>query len=647
MTDPKAERPLVLGKEGSSAAAPLTVPQFFQRSLEKFGNEKALAVQREGVWKSWTYKQYYDDCVRFAKSLVQVGHQPFDCVCILGFNSPEWFIADIGAIFAGGIACGIYTTNAPDACKYIIEHSESTVVVVENESQLKKIMQIRAELPKLKAIVQWLGQVPNEPGVYSWEAFLNLGNGVPQEQVQARIEAQKPTQVCTLIYTSGTTGPPKAVMLSHDNCTWTTEALNVVLNATPVDTFVSYLPLSHIAAQMCDIYVPAAFGASVYFAKPDALKGSLGETLKEVRPTIFLGVPRVWEKIADKMKEIGKSSGTVRRYIAQWARSVGLYGGYALQRNAQVPWGWWLANTVVFNKVRQALGLDRARLLGTAAAPISKETLDFFLSLNIPIYEIYGMSETTGPQTATYPGHLRTGSAGIAIPGTEMKIENPDAEGNGEICWRGRHVFLGYMKNDQATAEAVDAEGFLHSGDIGKLDADGFLYITGRIKELIITAGGENIPPVILEEEIKKEIGTVVSNVMVVGDRRKFLACLITIKAAPVPNHQEGQYPFTDQILPAAAKVLEEKGIRARTIAEAQTDQDLHKWITQGITTANKRATSNAQQVRKFKIIDEDFALENDTLTPSLKLKRRIVLQKYAGLIDQMYEEAERELGNA
>jgi len=303
---------------------------------------------------------------------------------------------------------------------------------------------------------------------------------------------------------------------------------------------------------------------------------------------------------------------------------------------------------MVFNKVRAALGLDRARLLGTAAAPISRETLDFFLSLNIPIYEIYGMSETTGPQTATYPGHLRTGSAGVALPGTEMRIENPDGEGNGEICWRGRHVFLGYLKNDQATAETIDSEGFLHSGDIGKVDADGYLYITGRIKELIITAGGENIPPVLIEEEIKREIGTVVSNVMVVGDRRKFLACLITMKAAPVPNHQEGDYPFTGQIAPSAVKVLEDLGIaNVKTIEDARNDKAaLHKWITEGITKANKRASSNAQQVRKFVILDQDFALENDTLTPSLKLKRRIVLQRYAGVIDQMYEEAEREFSS-
>eukprot|EP00026_Physarum_polycephalum_P004408 Phypoly_transcript_04427.p1 GENE.Phypoly_transcript_04427~~Phypoly_transcript_04427.p1 ORF type:complete len:660 (+),score=152.47 Phypoly_transcript_04427:135-2114(+) len=645
---PDAERPIQFGTAYPANEPAITVPNWFKDKIEKYKHEKALSVKRDGVWLTWTYQQYYDQIIRFAKALIKIGLKPFETCSILGFNSPEWFMADVGTIFAGGIACGIYATNGPEACKYIIEHSTSSVVVVENEAQLKKILQVKAELPHIKAIVQYLGEVkPNSDSIFAWEQFLALGDDVPDADVQARVDAQKPTQACTLIYTSGTTGPPKAVMLSHDNLTWTALTLKESIQTTPSDIFISYLPLSHIAAQMSDIYAPATSGCSLYFAKPDALKGSLGETLKEVRPTIFLGVPRVWEKIMEKMIEIGKANPTILKYISAWARSVGLSGGYATQNKQPLPWGWWLANTLVFGKVRAALGLDRARLLGTSAAPISRECLDFFLSLNIPLYEIYGMSECTGPETATTPEHMKIGAAGYPMEGTELKIMNPDAEGNGEICWRGRSVFLGYMKNEEATAETIDGEGFLHSGDIGKLDQDGFLTITGRIKELIITAGGENVPPVLIEDEIKKEIGSVVSNVMVVGDRRKFLACLITLKTTPNPSAPEGTYPFTDDLNTNAVKTLEALGINCKTVQEAIKDKDLHKWITQGINAANKRATSNAQQVRKFAFLEKDFAIENDTLTPSMKLKRRVVVQQYGHVIDNMYEEAEREMAAA
>jgi len=229
----------------------------------------------------------------------------------------------------------------------------------------------------------------------------------------------------------------------------------------------------------------------------------------------------------EKMLDIGKSITGVKRSLADWAKDVGLKTGYANQKNESGPWGFWIANHVVFKKIREALGFDRLRLAGTAAAPISKETLEYFLSINIPIFEIYGMSESSGPETLCVPESLRTGSCGQVFPGAEIKLDQPNKDGNGEICFRGRHVFMGYMRDAKSTAEAIDDDGWLHSGDIGALDADGFLHITGRIKELIITAGGENIPPVLIEDEIKKELCKVISNVMVIGDRKKSCpACL-------------------------------------------------------------------------------------------------------------------------
>jgi len=407
------------------------------------------------------------------------------------------------------------------------------------------------------------------------------------------------------------------------------------------DTLVSYLPLSHIAAQMLDVHGPITTGAMVWFAQPDALKGSLGQTLKEVRPTAFLGVPRVWEKIMEKMQEVGRQTTGVKKSIAEWAKSKGLEGNYAIQRGDWEPWGWWLANQLVFSKVKEALGLDRTRYCATAAAPIAKETLDYFLSLNIPIFEIYGMSESTGPQTINRPGFHKTSSCGPAMPGSEMKIADPDKAGNGEICYRGRHIFMGYMKNDKATAETIDAEGWLHSGDIGRVDQEGFLYITGRIKELIITAGGENIPPVLIEDEIKLDIGKVISNVMVVGDRKKFLTCLLTLKAKPNADAKPGEYPFSDELADSAVEQLSKAGSSAKTVQEAMKDPKVTEYLKAGIEKANKRAASNAQRIQKFAIVPVDFTLEGGELTPTMKLKRRIVVQQYEKEIEELYNVAD------
>jgi long-chain-fatty-acid--CoA ligase ACSBG len=493
----------------------------------------------------------------------------------------------------------------------------------------------------LKAIVQWSGNVAQQQGVYSWEAFISYGAMVPTEEVLRRISMQKAEQCCTLIYTSGTTGPPKAVMLSHDNITWTAACVTQLVFMNRNDVVVSFLPLSHVAAQMIDIYGPLTVGCSLVFAQPDALKGTLGDTLKEVRPTIFFGVPRVWEKIEEKMRVAGSNTRGMKKRIADWAKAKGLEGNYSMQQGRALPGGWKIANLLVYEKVKHALGLDRTRIMLSGAAPISRDTLNYFLALNLPIMEVYGMSEVSGPQTIGIPWNFKgysTGSVGKRIPGTVIKIDKPDAHGNGEICMMGRNVFLGYMKNAKATAESFDDEGFFHSGDVGRFDNDGLLHITGRIKELIITAGGENIPPVIIEDEIKKRIGAIVSNIMVVGDRKKFLSALITLRTIPKSNPVEGQYPLTENLHPDVVSLLRSLGSTSTTVFQAQQDPLLRQYLEIGINTANKSVTSNAQQVRKFEILSEDFTLENDLLTPSLKLKRRNVLAKYSALIDKMYE---------
>jgi len=277
------------------------------------------------VWRSRTWQQYYDETAEFAKSCISIGLQRFEGVGILGSNAPEWLIANAGAIFAGAIPAGIYTTNGPDACHYILEHCDAAIAVVDDESQLAKLLEVRHRLPRLKAIVvwQWRDGSKDGNGVYSWGSFIRLGDRISDDELQQRIGVQLPGHCATLIYTSGTTGLPKGVMLSHDNLTWTPRSAQQMLVTDANDHLVSYLPLSHIAAQMTDIHGPMAVGNTVWFAEPDALKGSLAETLREVRPTRFMAVPRVWEKIEEKLREVGAANTGIKKRIGEWAKDLG------------------------------------------------------------------------------------------------------------------------------------------------------------------------------------------------------------------------------------------------------------------------------------------------------------------------------------
>ena len=468
----------------------LRVTDILDRTANAYADAPALRVKRDGQWQVTTWRDYRDQVRRAARGFIALGLEPRDCITILGFNCPEWFVADLGAIAAGGIPAGIYTTNPAEQCRYVAGHCDARIAVVENHEQLAKFRAVRNDLPALRAIVQMHGK-PDGDDVLSWQQLLDAGAQIPESVLDERLAAQKPDDVCTLIYTSGTTGASKAVMLTHDNITWTASPIVEIVGLKPGDDAISYLPLSHIAEQITGLHGPIIAGACTWFAESIE---KLGDALREVHPHYFVAPPRVWEKIQEKMEATGAKAPAIRKRIVRWARRVGLDGGYAGQRGGRKPLLYPLANRLVFAKVRDRLGLDRAKILVTSTAPIARSTLEFFLSLGLPICEVYGMSECTGPATLSLPSRYRTGKAGFVLPGTEMRIA-----ADGEICMRGRHVFKGYYKDPIATAEALDGDGWLHSGDIGEIDADGFLRITDRKKEIIITAGGENIAPQLIE----------------------------------------------------------------------------------------------------------------------------------------------------
>jgi len=672
VTDPKGEAVVRVAKTGVASLEPSTVPKVFKMAAANFPDAPALMVERNGAWLQWSWCQYYNESCAMAKSLLALGFAPHDSVNVIGFNSPEWVIAQMAANLAGGKAAGVYTTNEPAACRYIAEHSEAVVIFVEDEKQLAKYAADflpKAGLPKLKALVMWKGEVPKDFSaskgvrVMTWKNMLGQGevSGISDATLDVRASTVKPGHCCTLIYTSGTTGNPKAVMISHDNmlyeayssCESLFGGLGLATSALPTQLrIVSYLPLSHVAAQMLDLagpllvtavgngWGPAAFGQihyTTWFARPDALKGTLKDTLKAARPTVFLGVPRVWEKMREALLEIGRKNTGLKAKLSAWAkrtaaaaareRQLGGSGHQTLQ---------YLVAKKLLGKVKEGLGLDQSLSNLTAAAPMPRDVAEYFASVDIDILDVYGMSECTGATTISTALVHQFGTVGPAVVPAQIKIDNDPARdnpGEGEICYRGRHIMMGYMKEEAKTREAIDAEGWLHSGDVGLLDNDGLLHITGRIKELIITAGGENIAPVPIEDKLK-ELCPAVSNMMMVGDKRKYNVCILTLKTQLDPETGVS----TGKLVGDAARVSD-----AKTDLEAIKESKVKgsKWeayLSNGIKELNeKHSVSNAQRIQKFAVVEKDFSEKGGELTATLKLKRSVAAEKYAKVIDAMY----------
>jgi long-chain acyl-CoA synthetase len=482
-------------------------------------------------------------------------------------------------------------------------------VVVENEAQWEKIRKERANLPHLRWVVTMEGTRVDDPMALAWDEFMARGAGVSDVEFFARLHSLQPRGLATLIYTSGTTGPPKAVMLSHENLAWTSKSAVRTVSSTPADTALSYLPLSHIAEQIVSIHCPIAVGSAVYFAES---MEKVPANLKEVRPTIFFAVPRIWEKFhAGITAKLGEAAGA-KKHLAAWALSVGSRVSELRMRGEPLPLTLEVqaraAERLVLSKVKQAVGLDRVRVAVTGAAPIATEILEFFASLGLVVAEGYGMTENTGSSTFNSAGHVKLGTVGTCVPGEELRIADDH-----EILMRGPNVFLGYLKDPEATAEAL-AGGWLHTGDLGAIDAQGFLTITGRKKDILITAGGKNIAPKNIEAALKNH--PLVSEAVVIGDRRKFLTVLVTLDA-------EGAVRFrSERGVGGDAAHHEHPAI----VAEVQRAVD-----------AVNEELARVEQVKKFRILPRPFGIDTGELTPTLKVKRSVVALKFAAEIESMY----------
>ncbi len=588
--------------------------QLIAQAIREHARERpdapAIGWYEDGAWTTATWREYWESIRRVGRALLALGVEPGQAVGILGFNRPEWAEVAQAAMAVGAVPTGIYTTSSPEEVAYVLGHCDAPVVVVENQAQLAKVAAVRERLPALRHAVVMRGEHGSlEPWSMRWEAFEASAGGASDADFDAALDALQPDQLAVLIYTSGTTGPPKGVMLTHGNVAWTARcAIEQLVPAAPGDRVVSYLPLSHIAEQMFTLHGHAVGGYTVYFARS---LDTLREDMQAVRPTVFFGVPRVWERMREGvLLELSKAP-PQRRRIAQWAMSVGWRAIEPTLMGGAAPAGIRLAHAVadrlVLSKVRAALGLDAARVCVSGAAPIGIEVLEFFASIGLVVHEVYGQSEDCGPTSFNRIGRTRFGTVGEPLPGVDVRIAS-----DGEILVRGPNVFAGYYRDEAATADTL-RDGWLYSGDLGVLDADGFLHITGRKKDILITAGGKNVSPALIEEKLRAL--PLVAQAVVVGDRRKYLTALVALDPEAVRTWAE------------------QRGVDA---AAAVGHPDLVAELDAGIQQVNE-TLARVEQIKKYRILPQPLTIASGELTPTLKVRRARVIARYADLIESMY----------
>jgi long-chain acyl-CoA synthetase len=593
-----------------------TVVSMFRERAAMDPDRDALKVKRNGEWSGITWRAYEEAVRRAANGLLSLGIERGDKVAIISLNRPEWHEADLAVMSVGAVTVPIYVTNSPPQLSYITGHSESKAIFVENAGQLEKVTKTRGDLPALQKVIIFDPEgVTLDEFVLSWEQLLTAGDGYAAANpkvLEDRTAAVEPDDLATLVYTSGTTGPPKGAMLTHSNIVWTCGALNEVLTVTTEERKLSYLPLSHIAERMVGHFTHLYGGGETWFAESiDTLREDLGAC----KPTVFFGVPRVWEKFYAGIMNLLESLPEEQRIPAEQAVQLGLKRVEAQQAGSSLPPDleekYKEADGKLFALARGALGLDQAWGLVSGAAPINAEVLRFFHAIGLPVAEVYGQTEDNGPTSINPPDKIKIGTVGPPIPGVEVKIAE-----DGEVLVRGGNVGPGYYKQPEATKELIDDEGWMHSGDIGEFDDDGYLRITDRKKDLIITAAGKNIAPQVIENMLK--YSPWISQAVVIGDRRAYLTALLTLD-------QEKVTQFAEQ-----------KSIAHKDFAELTRHPDIQQLVDNAVAEVNEQL-ARVEQIKKWIVLERDFAQEHDEMTPTMKVRRKAIVEKYADTIEAMY----------
>jgi long-chain acyl-CoA synthetase len=600
---------VAMPREAAEAATgSTTIADLFPLAVRKHGPHRAVVFKDEatGEWISKTYEEVGEIVRRLSLGLIDLGIEKGDKLSILANTRPEWSYFDFAALSAGATVVPIYQTNSPEECRYVLENSDATVVVVEDEEQLSKIREVRGALPRLEHVIRMTGRSDD---TISMDELVERGASLTNDDWEERWSSVTPDDICTFIYTSGTTGPPKGCVISHGNYRAMLDMVHSVNVLGEDEVTYLYLPLAHSFALLVQ-FGTFDLGATLAFWERDPLK--IMANLVEVQPTYFPSVPRIFEKIYTAATASVEQEGWLKKRVFWWAIGVGRKVRER-EREGKAP-GWLLrkqheiADRQVLSGIRRLFG-GNLELAVSGAAPINPDILRFFDATGVLVLEGWGMTETSTAATVATPEDFKFGTIGKPFPGCEVEIAD-----DGEILVRGPNVFQGYYKNDEATRETIK-DGWLHTGDIGELDPDGYVKITGRKKDIIITAGGKNITPANLENEIKQH--ALVSQCVVIGDRRPYLVALVTL------DPEE------------AAKFARERGLPDDPAALAVSDE-IRTAISSHIEKVNEKF-ARVEQVKKFEILSEDLSQEGGELTPTMKVKRNVVAEKYSSEIEKLY----------
>ena len=595
-----------------------TPQKLFRARCQQWASQAALRHKKKGIWASISWAQYFDQARAVGLALHSLGLQRGEAIAILSENRPEWLFADFGAQCMGILSTGIYPTSSPEQVQYVLQDAAVRVLFVENQEQYDKALSVRNNCPALQHIVitdlKGLRDLA-DPMATPFEQFLALGQaraGADGQRFDACIDASQPDDIAFLVYTSGTTGAPKGAMISNRNLVFQIDSVQQYLNLQPLDRTLSFLPLCHIAERMSTAYNPLAQGQTVHFPEN---AGTVFNDVREVAPHVIFGPPRFWEKMYSQVTLYMQDALPVARKVYAQVLTEGAAMAQA-RLDGQPITGWRatryaLLQKLVLSNLRSFLGLQNIKTAMTGAAPVPPDLLRWYMAVGIDLLEAFGMTETCGFCTSMPPDRIRIGTAGVCAQGTEIRLGADD-----EVLVRGPNVFAGYWRLPEKTQETIDADGWLHTGDCGSIDADGFLSIKDRLKDIIITSGGKNITPSNIENHLK--FSPYISDAVVIGEGRHYLTCLVMLDQDNVAKFaQDRQVPYTDYAsMTRAPEVL--------AMISAELEQ------------VNTRL-ARVEQIKDFRIIAQLLTAEDDELTPTMKLKRKVVASKYAAVIATMY----------
>jgi long-chain acyl-CoA synthetase len=616
-----------------------TVGDMFLKRVERDGDRPAFYFKEGGEWQPVGWNTFAKRAGAIASYLLGLGLQIQDKVCVVGSTSPAWCYCDVGGLLAGAVTLGAYPTLTPKQLGYILDHADTKVAFVEGLEEVNKILARRDELTKLEKVIVWDSTgVESLMEAHNWLVPFErvLQTPVDRAAIEARVAAVDPNSTAIIVYTSGTTGPPKGAMISHDNIMAVMRNQDEAFAIDEGDVGLSFLPMAHVAERVLAFYGRINTGMGTYFASSIA---KVLEEVVEVKPTIFGSVPRIFEKAYAKIMGTVEQASPTRQRIFQWAERVGREAVQHWQAGKPVPFGLklkcGLADRLVFSKLRAVFG-GRVRYFITGAAPIAPEILEFFWAAGFPIFEMYGMTESTVITHANVPGHVRLGSVGRPLSIVEDRIAD-----DGEILIRGKVVFQGYYKNPEATAETI-IDGWLHTGDIGKKDEDGCVHILDRKKHIIITAGGKNLTPANIENEIKAS-DPMISQAHAHGDKRKYLVALVTVGAPEAVEWARQQKTINDAAADKHIKDLTENPLGRSAelqglLEQVAQDPEVKQRIVSSVKRANE-GLSRVEAIKKIHILGREFSVEEDELTPTLKLKRKNIEAKFTKTFDQLYDD--------